>query len=87
MTTTLSTKGQFVLSASARRKLKLAPGARLGVEVRADGVLLRPQRRSARYELERHPVSGLPRMIASTRSARTRKVSAVAIARLNAELL
>jgi AbrB family looped-hinge helix DNA binding protein len=85
MTTTLSPKGQFVLPAAARRKLKLAPGERLAVEFREGGVFLRPQRRAARYEIKPHPVSGLPRMVAKV--PRPRKVSSAAIARLHAELL
>ncbi len=85
MTTTLSTKGQFVLPAAARRKLKLVPGERLTVELRDDGVFLRPLHRSAAYELKPHPVSGLPRMVALARPPR--KVSAEEIARLHAELL
>ena len=85
MTTTLSTKGQFVLPAAARRKLKLTPGERLSVELRDDGVFLRPLHRAADYESRLHPVSGLPRMVARTRPPR--KVSAEEIARLNAELM
>lgn len=85
MTTVLSTKGQVVLPAAARRKLKLALGERLEVEVRDGGVFLRPQHRSAGYAVKVHPVSGLPRMVAARRPAR--KVAAAEIARLHAELL
>ncbi len=49
------------------------------------GIFLRATRRSTAYRLERHPVSDLPRMVAVTRPAR--KVTAAAIARLNAELI
>jgi AbrB family looped-hinge helix DNA binding protein len=85
MTTTLSTKGQLVLPAAARRKLKLAAGERLGVELRDNGVFLRRLHHTAGYDVELHPVSGLPRMVARTRPSR--KVSAEEIARLHAELL
>jgi AbrB family looped-hinge helix DNA binding protein len=85
MTTTLSSKGQLVLPAAARRKLKLSAGERLSVEMRDDGVFLRPFNQTAEYELQTHPSSGLPRMIRKVRSSR--KVTAQEIARLNAELL
>lgn len=85
MTTTLSSKGQLVLPAAARRKLKLSPGEKLSVEVREDGVLLRPLNQTGEYDLRPHPVSGLPRMVPKVRPAR--KVTAQEIARLNAELL
>ena len=85
METTLSSKGQIVLPVAARRKLDLAQGERLDVELRDDGVFLRPARRRVAYRVERHPVSGLPRMVAVTPPAR--KVTAAEIARLNAELM
>jgi bifunctional DNA-binding transcriptional regulator/antitoxin component of YhaV-PrlF toxin-antitoxin module len=81
----LSTKGQFVLLVPERRKLKITPGERLPVDQRDDGVFLRPLHRAAGYELKPHPVSSLPRMVASTRP--TRKVTVAEIARLNVELL
>jgi AbrB family looped-hinge helix DNA binding protein len=85
METTLSSKGQIVLPAAARRQLHLTQGERLDVELREDGVFLRPSRRRSAHRLERHPVSGLPRMVPLTRPAR--KVTAAEIARLHAELL
>jgi hypothetical protein len=63
----------------------LVQGERLSVELRDDGVFLRPQRQPAAYRLERHPASHLPRMVAVTRPER--KVTAAEIARLNSELL
>ena len=85
METTLSTKGQFVLPVPVRRKLNLQPGERLGVELLGDGIFLRPLKRVGAYELKKHPVSGLPRMVA--RGGTKHKVTAEEIARLNAELL
>lgn len=85
METTLSSKGQVVLPAAARQRLHLTQGERLTVELRDDGVFLRPTRRPAAHRLERHPVSGLPRMVAVARPER--KVTAAEIARLHGELL
>lgn len=85
MQTTLSSKGQLVLPVAARRKLRLARGERLSVELRDDGVFLRPASRNSGYKVSRHPVSGLPVMTAEKRPAR--KVSAAEIARLHADLL
>ncbi|HVU25459.1 MAG TPA: AbrB/MazE/SpoVT family DNA-binding domain-containing protein [Opitutus sp.] len=85
MTTTLSSKGQLVLPAAARRKLRLSPGERLSVELRDDGVFLRPFNQTSEYELQRHLTSGLPRMVPKVRPKH--KVTAEEIARLNAELL
>jgi AbrB family looped-hinge helix DNA binding protein len=84
METILSSKGQLVLPAEARRRLRLMPGARLSVELRDDGVFIRSLHQTANYVLERHPVSGVPRMVARRRG---RKVTAGEISRLNAELL
>lgn len=42
MHTTLSTKGQVVLPVEARRSARLVPGTRLSVEVKPEGLLLRP---------------------------------------------
>lgn len=42
MTTTLSTKGQVILPADIRRRLRWQPGTRLSVEETPDGILLRP---------------------------------------------
>jgi AbrB family looped-hinge helix DNA binding protein len=85
MVTTLSSKGQVVLPAAARRRLHLVAGERLDVELRDDGVFLRPARQNTGYRLEHHPVSQLPRMVPIARPAR--KVTAAEIARLDAELL
>lgn len=57
MHTTLSTKGQVVLPAAARRSAQLVPGTRLSVEVIPDGLLLRPIPGPA--AAERYP--GVPR--------------------------
>jgi len=84
MKATLSSKGQLVLPAEVRRQLRLARGEALTIEVREDGVLLRPMSRSRHYKTTRHPVSGLPVMTAVERPAR--RVTAAEIARLNAEL-
>lgn len=43
-TTTLSTKGQVILPKAVRESRKWAPGTKLVVEERADGVFLRPVR-------------------------------------------
>lgn len=85
MRATLSSKGQLVLPAEIRRQLRLARGEALTIELRDDGVLLRPVSRSRRYTTTRHPVSGLPVMKALERPPK--KVTAAEIARLNAELL
>jgi AbrB family looped-hinge helix DNA binding protein len=83
--TTLSSKGQIVLPAEARRRLRLAKGERLRVEIRDGGLFLQPMREVQRYRLSRHAVSGLPVMVALESPAR--KVTAAEIAQLNAELL
>jgi AbrB family looped-hinge helix DNA binding protein len=85
MQTTLSSKGQLVLPAAARRRLRLRQGERLAVELREDGLLLRPVGSGRRYKPARHPVSGLPVMRAEDRPIR--KVTAAEIAALHAELL
>ena len=85
MVTTLSSKGQVVLPAAARKRLHLVVGERLDVELRDDGVFLRPTRQTTGYRLELHPDSHLPRMVAVARPVR--KVTAAEIARLHAELL
>lgn len=85
MQTTLSSKGQLVLPAEARRKLRLHQGERLDVELREDGIFLRPVTRGSGYKVTKHPVSGLPVMTAVKRPVR--KVTAAEIARLNADLL
>jgi AbrB family looped-hinge helix DNA binding protein len=85
METTLSSKGQIVLPAAARRRLHLARGERLAVELRDGGVLLRPLNAPRAYKTVNHPVSGLPAMVAV--GPRGRRVTAAEIAKLNAELL
>lgn len=47
MQLTLSSKGQLVLPAPVRRRLRLKPRAKLELEERDGGVFLRPARRSA----------------------------------------
>jgi AbrB family looped-hinge helix DNA binding protein len=85
METTLSSKGQVVLPAAARRRLHLARGERLAVEFRDGGVLLRPLNAPRAYKMVNHPVSGLPAMVPV--GPRGRLVTAAEIAKLNAELL
>ena len=85
METTLSSKGQIVLPAAARRRLHLARGERLAVEFRDGGVFLRPMNAPRAYKMVNHPVSGLPAMVPV--GPRGRLVTAAEIAKLNAELL
>lgn len=85
METTLSSKGQLVLPAEARRKLHLTKGERLNVEVRDGGIFLQAAHEMRRYRLKKHPVSGLSVMVPIV--AAGRKVSASEIAQLNADLL
>lgn len=85
METTLSSKGQIVLPAAVRRRLHLAQGERLAVELRDGGVLLRPMNAPRAYKMVNHPVSGLPAMVPV--GPRGRRVTAAEIAKLNAELL
>ena len=80
----LSSKGQLVLPAEVRRRLGLAQGERLAIEVRGDGLVLRPARRARRYRTARHPKSGLPVMVAV--KPPRRKVTAAEIAALAAQL-
>lgn len=42
METTVSSKGQVVIPAALRRKLKLKPGDRLDIREETDGILMRP---------------------------------------------
>ena len=84
METTVSSKGQIVLPAAARRKLRLEQGERLAVELRDGGVFLRPVGAARRYRVARDPLTGLPVMKSTARSGR--KVTAAEIARLNADL-
>jgi AbrB family looped-hinge helix DNA binding protein len=85
METRVSSKGQIVLPAAARKKLRLAQGERLAVELREGGIFLRPVGEAHVYKPARHPVSGLPVMVAARRGGK--KVTAAEIARLNADLL
>lgn len=85
METTVSSKGQIVLPAEARRRLRLARGERLAVELREGGLFLRPAQEPRSYRTVTHSVSGLPVMAAAKRGGC--KVSAEEIAKLTAELL
>jgi AbrB family looped-hinge helix DNA binding protein len=85
MRITVSSKGQVVLPAEVRRRLRLVQGERLSVEVRGDSVILRPLPEPRRYQAARHPRSGLPVMVAL--KPPKRKVTAADIARLHADLL
>jgi AbrB family looped-hinge helix DNA binding protein len=85
METTLSSRGQIVLPATARRRLHLSQGERLSVELREGGVFLRPLNSPRSYEVEKNPISGLPSMV--QQKPQGRKVTAAQIAQLNAELL
>lgn len=85
METTLSSKGQLVLPAQVRRRLRLARGERLSIEVRGESIVLRPFARPRRYRPARHPKSRLPVMVAL--KPPRRQVTAAEIARLQAELL
>ena len=85
METTLSSKGQLVLPAEARRQLRLSKGERLNVEVRDGGIFLRAAREMRRYQMRKHPVSGLSVMVPLRATGRS--VSAAEIAQLNADLL
>ncbi len=84
MRATLSSKGQVVLPAEVRRRLRLVPGESLDVELVDDAVVLRMATSRRRYKRVRHPVSGLPVMVAIDPPAR--KVTAAEIARLASEL-
>jgi AbrB family looped-hinge helix DNA binding protein len=85
METTLSSKGQLVLPAEVRRKLKMAQGARLSVEIREGGVFLHSVRRIRTYRPAKHPVSGLTVMVPLGEPER--KVTAAEIAQVNSDLL
>jgi AbrB family looped-hinge helix DNA binding protein len=85
METTLSSKGQVVLPAEARRKLKIGRGERLSVEIRDGGIFLQTMHPIHSYRARKHPISGLTVM--SPIKTPARKVTAAEIARLNAELL
>lgn len=85
METKISSKGQIVLPAEARRRLRLARGERLAVELRDGGVFLRPVGSVNKYQPTKNQVSGLPVMATTKRPER--KVTAAEIAKLNAELL
>jgi AbrB family looped-hinge helix DNA binding protein len=85
MKAVLSSKGQVVLPVDIRRQLRLRQGDPLAVEVREDSIVLRPVSKRRRYKTGRHPVSGLPVMVAVEASGR--RVTAAEIARLLTELL
>jgi len=85
METTLSSKGQVVLPAEARRQLGLAKGERITVELRDGGIFLRAARETRQYRLTKHPVSGLSVMVPLKPGGR--KVTAEEIAQLAADLL
>ena len=84
MQTTLSSKGQLVLPAEARRLLDLVAGQNLYLEFREGGLFLQPLSRRAAYNTAIHPVSKLP-VKRAVRRPRV-KVTAEAIARLHADL-
>ncbi len=85
MKAVLSSKGQLVLPAELRRRLRLSRGERLTIEVHGDSLILRLVAQPRRYKSTRHPRSGLPVMMAVEPPAR--KVTPTEIARLHAELL
>ena len=60
MITTLSSKGQIVLPAAARRRLGLSAGAKLACQVQGNQIVLTPERvKKARSRLAKNPTSGL----------------------------
>jgi AbrB family looped-hinge helix DNA binding protein len=61
MNTVLSTKGQLVLPAPARRALGLQPGDKLRVTVEGRGAWLEPVRppRGRKFEMKKNPRTGL----------------------------
>lgn len=58
MQVTLSSKGQLVLPAPVRRRLKLKPRATLELEEREDGVFLRPVKSASPFEPLNYPPPG-----------------------------
>ena len=56
MQLTLSTKGQLVLPAPMRRRLRLKARSKVEVEEREDGILIRPARSARAYE----PIAHVP---------------------------
>lgn len=58
MQLTLSSKGQVVLPAPVRRRLRLKPRAKLELEERDGGLFLRPARSSAGIEPISYPPPG-----------------------------
>jgi AbrB family looped-hinge helix DNA binding protein len=85
METRISSRGQVVLPAEARRKLRLGMGERLAVELRDGGMFLRPLVAPRRYRMMTDTLTGLPVMRPVARGGR--KVTPAEIARLQAELL
>lgn len=60
MTTTLSSKGQVVLPASARKRLGLRPGAKFACRVQGSQIVLTPAEvKQARPRLVRSKLTGL----------------------------
>lgn len=60
MTTTLSSKGQVVLPASARKRLGLKPGTRFACSVQGTRIVLTPtEEKKARSRLVRSKLTGL----------------------------
>ncbi len=84
MRATVSSKGQVVLPAEVRRRLRLVKGERLSVEVHGRSVVLRLLAEPRAYKKARHPQSGLPVMVAL--KPPRKRVTAAEIARLHAEL-
>jgi AbrB family looped-hinge helix DNA binding protein len=60
MTTTLSSKGQVVLPASARRRLGLKPGTRFVCRIQGGQIILQPaEAKQSRPRLVRSKLTGL----------------------------
>lgn len=60
MTTTLSSKGQVVLPASARRRLGLKPGTKFACRIQGGQIILKPaEAKQARPRLVRSKLTGL----------------------------
>jgi AbrB family looped-hinge helix DNA binding protein len=60
MTTTLSSKGQIVLPASARKRLGLKPGAKFACSVRGTQIVLTPtEEKRARSHFVKSKLTGM----------------------------
>lgn len=71
MKTTVSTKGQVVLPGPLRRKLGIAAGDAMDVEVEAGRIVLMPHRRQRRRaKVVADPKTGLPVLTMGTDTAR-----------------